>query len=353
MSYLILQSEPKRVSAYSISLLAGCAGFATDDDFLDACCSDDSLLSSTARQVDPFMSEEGDEAVAETTIRQRLRAIHADIVEAPLSANDKKFEDLLRAGQGAVLVQASRLEGIRKGMTTAAIVLATTVGLALSAAAPQAHAGGIDQFAKDTIGGVIGAAIGGNFGQGRGRVAMQVLGAAAGIAIAESLQRQQQAANNGAGVPGYGQANNQNQVGTVAGGSEQLSPDKRDKMMHLERNALASRDAFAKSLAVAQQAEDNRMLDPRDRNAYQSSLAASTATQTYNQAYSQARSDFVNAFEYLAKRGYDVHEFSYSYAMAQRQVTAKDVNYRDMQAAAAPVYSSEQPRAAVLNGPQY
>lgn len=357
MNYVILHDGPKQASAFSVSLLAGCAGYATEAEFLEACDKNEDLLMDTSRQVDPVIREEGSsDEVAAQNLRQSLQAQGCDLVEGfsayPRSAADKDFEQALRGAQAAVLVQASRLPGIRKAMTTAAVALATSVAIAFSGAAPEAHAAGIEQIAKDTLGGVLGAAVGSQFGKGRGRVAMQVLGAAAGVAAAEAMQRPQPtpAPSYGSyGSSGYpSMSQNNNQLGTVVGGTEILTPDKHEKMIALERNTLQTRDAFARSLADAARAEDDRVLDPHDRNAYQMSLRASTTTQTYNQNYAQAKNDFVNAYEYLARRGYDVHEFSFTYSVAQRQVTARDVSYRDMRGVS-PAEPVAQPRAAILN----
>jgi hypothetical protein len=52
--------------------------------------------------------------------------------------------------------------------------------------------------------------------------------------------------------------------------------------------------------------------------------------QSAAQQYNGARSDFVTAFEYMSKRGYDLHEFAYAYSASQHQVTAKDMQPRDM-----------------------
>lgn len=366
MGYLILYEGSRGANAYSLSLLAGCSGYSTEAEFVEACEDDVDLLKSAVSQVDPFMIETGiTNYEAHQSLKKRMESlkldIHSDISPRMLSPQDKEFEKLLRSGQGAVLVQAGRLDSFRKNLTATALSIAAAVALSLSAVPQESQAAGFDQFAKNALGGVVGAAIGGQFGGGRGKTIMTGIGAAAGVMVAESMQHPQQPEeNNSHSANGEHQGQraegeqvarrqstaNQNQYGVVAGGTVVLSPDKRDKMVSMERDTLATRDAFAKSLATAQQAEDNRVLSPRDKSSYEAALAANTGTQTHNQKYSQARSDFDNAYEYLAGRGYDVHEFSYTYMLTQKQVTAQDVNYRDMEKTGA---ARVKPEVAVLN----
>ena len=322
MSYVILHDGPKQASAYSVSLLAGCAGFGTDDQFLEACRDDDDLLMNTARQVDPYMREEGADGVAEGNLRQRLRELRLDIVEGfptrPVSADDKKFETLMRTGQAGVLAQAGRMERVRKCMTTAALTLATAAAMTFSGVGvTDAHAQNVfERFAKDTIGGVIGGGIGSQMGKGRGKTAMTVLGAATGVVVAEAMQRPTIATPNG----------------NFTMGTEPLSLDKKDKMHTQEMNVLTTRDAYARSLYVAQQADESRVLDPRNKATVDAATSASAVVQTLSQRYAQARTDFGNAYEYMGSHGYDVNEFSQTYTLIQRQVTAKDMNLRDMSA---------------------
>lgn len=350
--YLIRHEGPKGASAYSLSLLAGCAGFASADEFVEACRDDEALLDNTARQAEPFIHEEGaSNDAAYQEVKLRMQALKLEIaVDLPAQRGlkaEQEFEELLRAGQGAVLVQASRLDAFRRTMTTAALALATSAALALTSVPQEARAEGFDRFAKDALGGAVGAVIGGQFGKGNGRTAMQVVGALIGVGVAESLQNPKQPDAAAAQSPQQSDAMRQaavRQSGVVTGGSEVLSPDKRDKMSYLERNTLASRDEYAKSLVTAQQAEDNRVLAPRDQDAYDRAVSANSTAQTYGQRYNQARSDFDNAYEYLAGRGYDVREFSYTYLLTQKQVSTKDASYRESERPAPAAYAAKPQR---------
>lgn len=353
--YLIRHDGPKGASAYSLSLLAGCAGFASADEFVEACRDDEALLDNTVRQAEPFMHEEGASSeAAYREVKMRMQALKLEIaVDIPAQRNLKakqEFEGLLRAGQGAVLVQASRLDAFRRTMTTAALALATSAALALASVPQEVHAEGFDRFAKDALGGAVGAVIGGQFGGGNGRTAMQVVGALIGVGVAESIQNPKQPDANAVPSPQQSEADAMRQAavrqsGVVTGGSEALSPDKRDKMSYLERNTLASRDEYAKSLVTAQEAEDSRMLAPRDQDAYDRAVSANSTAQAYGQRYRQARSDFDNAYEYLAGRGYDVREFSYTYLLTQKQVTTKDASYRERERPVPEAYAAKPQRA--------
>lgn len=342
MDHVILKLRNDRFGAFSADLLAGCAGFGTAAEFLDACRREPDLMFQQAETAEYLFGEDGPEDKAVKALQERLAAAgHTAIAGfpvTPVSVADREFEKLARAGQGVVLAQASRIESFRRSMTTAALGLATAVALAVGGiGTPQAHAADFDRIAKDFIGGAAGAALGGQFGKGRGKTVMQVVGAAAGVAVAESMQRQQQQPP-GYGGPGYsgGGYNSPSYGGPSAGGNVPLAFDAREKLGQMERSALMARDGYARSLAAVQQAEDARVLSPNDKNVYQASAAANSTSQAQGQLYNQARSEFVNAYEHLARRGYDVHEFSYSYSMTQQNVSSRDVNYRDMRGTAMP-----------------
>ncbi len=116
----------------------------------------------------------------------------------------------------------------------------------------------------------------------------------------------------------------------LVGGTEILSQDKREKLAAQERSALAARDVYARALHTLQQAEENQVLSPRSKSAQQETSAANSAAQSALQQYATARADFMNACEFMAKRGYDMQEFAYNYSLMQRTVTAKDMHPRDM-----------------------
>jgi len=111
------------------------------------------------------------------------------------------------------------------------------------------------------------------------RDAMRVIGAVAGVAVAESLQQPKpQQTYTFSMSPSQGFSFQQNnpgheswheqprriiQTGAYAGlgsGTEQMAPDKRDKLAIQERNALQARDTYARSLYTLQQAEENQAL---------------------------------------------------------------------------------------------
>lgn len=254
---------------------------------------------------------------------------------------EARFEQLLRSGQGAVLAQTGRLDSLRKSLTKSATVIAVAAMVAIAGAAPEAaHAENLtfERIAKDALGGAAGAGLLGQFGKGRGKQALRVVGAVAGVAVAESLQQPRQPQQ----VFSFSTSQPQQQVvmqqpafqqyapPTPTGGTEQMLPEKYSRMVAHEQAALTSRDSFARSLYTLQQAAENQVLNPRSNTAVQEYSNANTAAQVAQQQYTTARNDFMKAYEYMASRGYDVRNFAYSYSLLQRQVTEKDMHSRDM-----------------------
>lgn len=254
--------------------------------------------------------------------------------------DDARFEQLLRSGQGAVLAQSGCLNSLKQSLTRSATVMAVAAMVTIAGVTPEAaHAENLtfERIAKDALGGAAGAGLLGQFGKGRGKQALRVVGAVAGVAVAESLQqpRPQQ-------VFSFSTSPSQQQVvvqqpaftqyasPTLSGGTEQMVPEKYSRMVSHEQAALTSRDTFARSLYTLQQAAENQVLNPRSKTAVQEYTNANTSTQVAQQQYTTARNDFVKAYEYMASRGYDVHNFAYSYSLLQRQVTEKDMHSRDM-----------------------
>lgn len=252
-----------------------------------------------------------------------------------------QFDQLLKSGQASVLAQAGRFGSVKKSLTATAATLVTAAMLAVSVAPQNAHANGtLERIAKDALGGATGAAIFGQFGKGKGRDAMRVIGAVAGVTVAESLQRPQpqtqtytfsssayqggsvQPSNSGFSLFGSGSS--------LPSGTEPLALDKREKLSIQERNAMQARDSYARSLFTLQQAEENQVLNPRSRAAQQELSAASSTAQVALQQYAAARGDFMNACEFMGRRGYDVQEFNHSYTLLQGQVTARDMHPKDM-----------------------
>lgn len=251
---------------------------------------------------------------------------------------DTDFDRQLQAARVSVLAQAGRSETVKKSFTASAAALVAAAMFAVSMAPQQAHAGDItfERIAKDALGGAAGAALFGQFGKGRGRDAMRVIGAVAGVAVAESMQQPKPQTYTFSMSPGQGfsmqQNGGQNMVSgpALVGGTEILSQDKREKLAAQERSALAARDVYARALHTLQQAEENQVLSPRSKSAQQETSAANSAAQSALQQYATARADFMNACEFMAKRGYDMQEFAYNYSLMQRTVTAKDMHPRDM-----------------------
>lgn len=265
-----------------------------------------------------------------------------------------RFDALLRSGQGIVLAQAGRMNTLSQSLTKSATALAVAAMVAIAGVTPKvAHADNFsfERIAKDTLGGAAGAGLLGQFGKGRGKQALRVVGAVAGVAVAESLQQPRQQVFSFSTNPSQQQVVmpqptfQPNLPPSPTGGSEQMAPEKYSRMVAQEQSALSSRDAFARSLFTLQQSAENQVLNPRSKAAMQEYTNANTGAQVAQQQYATARNDFMKAYEYMASRGYDMQNFAYSYSLLQRQVTEKDMHSRDM----AEVEIQQQPYAR----PQY
>lgn len=312
MNLVIIKDGPSRVSAYSAELLAGCAGYPGATEFLEACRNNQKLALDTAAQVDePFDCQRGTDSL--TVLKERLAAtgheVSASFSTTPKPSISAEFASLLRAGQAAVIAQVSRLPNAQKAMTTAAAAMATAV-LVSMAAVPEAQAADLGRYAKDAMGGLVGGAIMHNFGRGKGKTALTAFGVAAGVAIAEEMQKSRRS-------------------GTM-GGAQPLSPEVMGKMASLQQTSLLMRDQYARARYVAQMAEDNRVLDPRNNGLVEAAALANSMAREPEQRYIQARNDFFTAYEHLARSGYDVRDFTYAYTALQKPVTARDMSPRDM-----------------------
>jgi len=360
MRLVILNDGAGQASAYSLETLAGCAGHSSVDDFLAACRENETLLMETAQQMgEPFDREYGESNAASRELRQRLEARGYSAIDDPVTAqrreeDDREFESLLRYGQGEVLAQAGTLSHVKNSLTKSATAIAVAAMVAFGGlSVPNtAHAdNSFERVAKDALGGAIGAGLLGQFGKGRGKTALQVVGAATGVVVAESLQHPQVQPNtqyqntqyqNGMNNQGYPQ-NGTPAYGQPGNGMTLLSYDKQEKMAIQERNFMASRDAYARALYNAQQAEENRVLDPHNDAEAKAAVAAGGAVQVAGQRYSQVRSEFAGAFEILARNGYAMNNFTYAYSLAQKPVSARDLNARDLAAVTAPIQPDARP----------
>lgn len=327
MNLMIVKDGPGQASAYSAELMAGCSGYPAAEEFVAAYRDNERLAVEIARLVgEPFDQEKG--ANAATVLKERLvangHAVNATFSGTPKPKVSQTFEGLLRTGQAAVLAQVSRLPTARKAMTTAAMAMASTVLMSFGTA-PEAQAADLGRYAKDSIGGIIGGAIMHNFGKGKGKTALTALGVAAGVAIAEEMQKPRNPQSNYSPGSGFYQPS----VGGM-GGTEQLPLEIMSKMSAQQTNVLMLRDQYARALYIAQMAEDNRVVDPQNKALVEAATLAKSMARAPEQRYAQVRSDFAAAYEHLARRGYDMHDFAYTYSVLQKPITARDMNPQDM-----------------------
>lgn len=288
--------------------------------------------------------------------------------------SNKNFHDAVQSGTDAVLIQVARSESFRTKLTASALATAAVIALTLTIAPTEVHAqNDVIRAAKDALGGIIGGAVGNQFGKGNGKTAATVAGAAAGVWITEELSGNQNNAQqarqtqqirrefapegldarsfapNGyaapAAVANVRQTSNALQSGTVI-----ISPDRLKKLTDKENGFLAARDNFARKLNDAQQAEIDAVLTSGSRQVAQQRTATSAAEQEAATLYVNARNEFVSAVEYMGSRGYDVHQFAFSYNLASQRLTAKDLSVRDTNAV---IYQRGQQPAQQERGENY
>lgn len=279
----------------------------------------------------------------------------------------RAFVTAFTAAMSGSAVQAVRHEVISKRMTAAATAVIAGLVIGLTAAPAPAHAQNgntVARSALDVIGGIVGGAIGNQVGGGNGKKAATVAGAAAGVWASEALQsgslqpqRDRAAAprNDSLGpviapgwnntrmpsaVPAAGysretqsgaaQSRLPDRQASLQSGTTQMSDERMAKLVAIEGLFLKSRDGYARAIFSNEQAEDDLALDSGSRVAQQN-VSAGVAQQRKAQSdYNSARGNFVSAVQHMGERGYDVHNFAYSYNLAQARVTSGDMSRGDL-----------------------
>ncbi len=268
------------------------------------------------------------------------------------------FCSAFSAATAAVALQAVRHPAIAKRLSAAAATLIASMALTLTAVPHDAQAQNTNQVKRtaiDALAGIAGAALGHQVGGGNGKKAATVVGAAAGVWAAEAMQdngRSTTSSNNGslrdardtmgAGfgptiAPGWGDVRvpGMDQQRSARGAQLQsgvtvLSGDRVGKLVDLERTFLITRDDYARTIFLSQQAQDDVVLDPNNRLAQQSASGAAAQSRAAKESYEGSRTAFVTAVEYLGQRGYDVHQFAYSHKIASSRVTGNDMSRGEM-----------------------
>ncbi len=277
------------------------------------------------------------------------------------SKPSKIFSSAYAATVDSAALQLERHEPIRARMTVAALTV--IAALAVSMTTPPAHAQNqsqnqIKRTAADVLGGAIGGAIGSRIGGGNGRKVAEVAGAAAGVWVSESMQdsggntngRSQR--SGGSSFDSFGPSGIATTVDTRAvrnqgvnmaaprssavGASSQLQSgtvplngERMDKLNNMEQTFLSARDGYARSVYSVQQLQDDLVLSPSSKSLRQQISAAQAQTRTAEQEYTAMRQPFTEALEYLGERGYDVHQYAYSYQLARSRVTGGDMKLGD------------------------
>lgn len=268
----------------------------------------------------------------------------------------RTFTSAFKSAMSETALQVARQPELVKRMTTGASVVFASLAIALTVAPPPAAAQNnqVMRTAADAFAGIVGGAIGSQFGGGNGKKAAAAAGVAAGVWAAEALQQQESMPVNrsrgsrdivsigpvissgwsntrvpGADASGFQGRTVERQV--LQSGTTQIGGDRVAKLVALERTFLAARDSYARSIYAADLAVDDSVLDP-DGRGVQQQLAATRAQQRKSQSdFESARSTFVNAVEHMGSRGYDVHDFAYSHKLAQSRVTAGDMRRGDVE----------------------
>lgn len=329
MQVVIVNDGHRLSRAYPASLLAGIAGFDDAADLMDAARRDDGLLAKAASACDVLDAERGRGDVAVDRLKARLVASGHEVVATPddqrQAIADADFKTSYQAAMGAVLLQAKRASALRQKMTMAAVTLATSVALTLSSGvATPVHAGDVG---KNLIGAGIGAALGSKIGDGRGRKVAIAVGAVAGYVVANGIQ-------NSASNPPVQPQSLVGPAPALPAGGAPLEPEKQARLQELERGFTTTRGAYALSLYKQLQANDEWMLNRNSKDAAQALQEADKVVAKALQDYAHNRGEFVNAVEYLGKRGYDMHDYALQHATAYSNITARDLPRMEMQGAA-------------------
>jgi hypothetical protein len=263
----------------------------------------------------------------------------------------------------SAILQLGHHEATRSRMTAGALALVAALAVSLTAAPAPVHAQNqIQRAAADVFGGIIGGALGSQVGGGRGRKAAEVAGLAAGVWASESVQGNNANTTNRTqrgsvdpnidrfGPSGWNNSTTDTRmtdtrvqrsrtVASVSSGSGAsllqsgnvaLTAERTAKLNEMEQSFLASRDKYARSIYTAQQLQDDLVLSPSSRSLQQQISAAEGQKRSAENEYAGARQPFVEALEHLGARGYDVHQYAYSYQLTRARVTAGDMRRGDL-----------------------
>lgn len=327
MQVVILNDGHRLSRAYPAALLAGVAGYDDPADLMKAAQKDGSVLAKAASGCDALDSEQGRSDVAGQRLRERLAAAGHDVVATPddelRSDAAADFKTSYQAAVGAVLLQAKNAPSLREKLTKAAVALGTAVALTLSSgAATQVHAA---DMSKNALGALIGGALGSKIGKGNGKKIAIAAGTMIGYGIANEMQKP--APKPQAMPPLTGP------VPPLPAGGNALEPEKQAKLQELQQAYSTTRGAYALALYKQLQASDSVMVDPRNKDALQAAHEADKGVAQAIQEYAQRRGEFVNAVEYMGKRGYDMTDFALQHTMAYSNITARDVPRSALQSA--------------------
>jgi hypothetical protein len=280
------------------------------------------------------------------------------------SKPSKIFSSAYAATVDSAALQLERHEPLRQRMSVVALTLVAALAVSMTTSPAQAQNQSQNQIkrtAADVLGGAIGGAIGSRIGGGNGRKVAEVAGAAAGVWVSESMQESGSNANGrsqrsgGSSFDSFGPSGIatttttfdtrvvRNQGGTMVAprssavgvssqlqsGTVPLNGERMDKLNNLEQTFLSARDGYARSMYSVQQLQDDLVLSPSSKSLRQQISAAQAQTRTAEQEYTAVRQPFTEALEYLGERGYDVHQYAYSYQLARSRVTGGDMKLGD------------------------
>lgn len=310
----------------------------------------------------------------------------AHLLQQDLRTNEKPssaFANAFSKAVGAVTMQLARKPAFASRLSSAATAFAVSAALALTAAPQDASAQNqVKRGALDLIAGLAGAALGHQIGGGQGKQVATAAGAAAGVWVAEEMQGRSNGNGNSYGtrspsnvsnsnlgpsndwgtvqVPGErarvqptrttyvtgpergaettrysnasvpGMSSSTNGGNTLMSGTTTLSAERVTKLAGMERSFLQGRDKYARALFNEQQAQDDAVLSPGDKDVMQQVAKAGAESRTAMTQYEHERKIFVDAVEHMGERGYDVHQFAYSHSLAGARVTANDMNRGDL-----------------------
>lgn len=252
-------------------------------------------------------------------------SINSDFTAA---LNEARSYALAQTGVHTDGLLTSSAKRLKEHVLAAGFAAAVVAG---GAGANPAHADGLS--IGQVVGAIVGAGIGSQFGGGGAKVVTGVAGALTGAWAGDKITGPQdpKASVDRSVVRGM-MLQSESRAGSLSlpTTGQDLPPEKHEALSKLQGHAIEARDAYARSLYAIQQAEDERVLNPRSQAATNALSAARAAASGAREEFRGRSYEFNEAARLLGSRGYSMKDFAAAYQLMQREVTAGDQAPLDM-----------------------